>query len=261
MKTVIVGDVHGCFAKLCRLLDLVGWRGRIIFLGDLIDKGPHSVEVVRLIRLLSASPHFDVTVLRGNHEDKFLRYLTNCDERPDVAEEMRGRSPALEELRRSLSPEDVAFLRSTVPFVRVPEHNLLCVHGGIPGTMTEFPASVEEAQALTGKRRREFDRILRTRYVDVVTGEYLTMEDVAKRLKERGLFAANDVHWAYLYDGRFGHVIYGHDPAEDVIRWDHATGIDTGAVYGGHLTALIYNDGAPGPDVVSVKSNKYIDRD
>ena len=51
-----------------------------------------------------------------------------------------------------------------------------------------------------------------------------------------------DPYWAEVYDGRFGHVLFGHDarPNEPApVRYPHATGLDLGCVYGGALAAVV----------------------
>ena len=71
-RTIIIGDVHGCLEELEALLHKLDHRtgqDRLIFVGDLINKGPHSLEVLQKVRSLSAE------VVMGNHEWKFLKYL------------------------------------------------------------------------------------------------------------------------------------------------------------------------------------------
>jgi hypothetical protein len=57
----------------------------------------------------------------------------------------------------------------------------------------------------------------------------------------------DDVFWAELYDGRFGHVYFGHDPRpkeEHPVEYDYATALDLGAVFGGRLAAVVLEPGA-----------------
>ncbi|MFN4280824.1 metallophosphoesterase, partial [Thermosynechococcus sp.] len=67
-RLVLIGDVHGHYEGVCRLLDLVSPRGgdRLYFLGDLVDRGPSSASVVELVR------QCDYGAVRGNHEDMML---------------------------------------------------------------------------------------------------------------------------------------------------------------------------------------------
>lgn len=73
MKTIIIGDIHGCFDELLELLATIGAaeEDRVVSVGDLIDRGPKPVEVVRFFRDRPGA-----LALRGNHEDKHLRIAT-----------------------------------------------------------------------------------------------------------------------------------------------------------------------------------------
>lgn len=75
METFAVGDVHGCIAALCMLLaTLKPEENRFIFLGDYIDRGPSSREVIEeLIKLAANANH---VFLRGNHDEWILRART-----------------------------------------------------------------------------------------------------------------------------------------------------------------------------------------
>ncbi|MDR2611281.1 MAG: serine/threonine protein phosphatase [Deltaproteobacteria bacterium] len=78
-----VGDIHGCREKLERLLDKLDWRPEnreeLVFLGDYIDRGPESFEVVEIVRELKDKWPREVTALKGNHEQMFLDFLTGQD--------------------------------------------------------------------------------------------------------------------------------------------------------------------------------------
>mgnify|MGYP001031734767 CR=1 FL=1 len=73
-KYFVIGDVHGCYEKLVALLK--SWNPKeekLIFLGDLIDRGTGSLEVVQLaIKLVK---EYDAVVIRGNHEELFINWL------------------------------------------------------------------------------------------------------------------------------------------------------------------------------------------
>jgi hypothetical protein len=81
-RTIIIGDVHGCLKELESLLEVVRPTGHdsLWFLGDLVDRGPDSAGVVRLVRKLNAN------LVLGNHDDKHVRYrrfLQRREEEPD----------------------------------------------------------------------------------------------------------------------------------------------------------------------------------
>ena len=251
MRHLIIGDVHGMLPELAALIEAADPRedDQVIFVGDLVDKGPESAGVVRFVREL-AQRH-DVVLVEGNHEDKHRRFRRNVEVRPEVAAGMIERQPELAGITDALSPEDVAFLDAAVPFHRIHEHGVLVVHGGIPGDMADFPATVEEAQALGGKRKKKFANILRTRFVGVDSGKMLQL----------GANGPDDPFWADVYDGRFGHVVFGHEPMKGDVpgEFGHATGIDTGAVFGGTLTAMVI-DADGGRSFVSVPGRPMADR-
>ncbi|MCU1339346.1 MAG: metallophosphoesterase [Bryobacterales bacterium] len=118
-----VGDVHGDYDRLVKLLSAAGiieiratesrtvtWiagRAVLLFTGDLIDKGPHSVEVLRLVRSLrdsSARQGGQVVILMGNHEAEFLADPT-ANKVKDFANDLRA---------GGLTPADVAACRGDV---------------------------------------------------------------------------------------------------------------------------------------------------
>ena len=71
MRTIIVGDVHGCLYELKALLKKLQYtsKDRLIFVGDLINKGPFSLKTLQFVHSLKAE------CLLGNHEMHFLDYL------------------------------------------------------------------------------------------------------------------------------------------------------------------------------------------
>ncbi|MCP4381645.1 MAG: serine/threonine protein phosphatase [Hyphomicrobiales bacterium] len=230
-RHIIIGDVHGMSEALRLLIDrLCPQAGDcVIFVGDILDKGPDPVGVVRMVRDVAENARFEVILVEGNHEELHRRYRRNLTERPTIAKEQAVRVPELATTTARLARDDIAYLDAAVPFHRIAEHDLLVVHGGIPGDMDSFPDTVEEARALTGKARRKFDKVLRTRFVEAKTGRFLMKDHETEA----------DPFWADIYDGRFGHVVFGHVPFMDGPRhFPFATAIDTGAVHGGALTAL-----------------------
>ena len=228
--TFIIGDVHGMAIELQALMDKLSPKSsdQVIFVGDLLDKGEDSAGVTSMVRHMTETAHFKVILVEGNHEDKHRRFRRNLIVRPNDAAEQALRSPELAEITEKLSLDDIAFLNTAIPFYRIPEHHILVVHGGIPGDMRWFPKTVEEVAKLTGKQRKRFQLIMRTRYLRP-NGRFIAFGEETE----------TDPFWAEVYDGRFGHVVFGHQPfMNGAGRFPHATGVDTGAVFGGQLTAL-----------------------
>lgn len=96
MRTLVISDIHGCaneFNELLNLVEYVPGKDQLILLGDYIDRGPNSKEVVQKVMELSTNDH--VTVLRGNHDDRFLRVLNWDSEVYDIFMQYGGREALL----------------------------------------------------------------------------------------------------------------------------------------------------------------------
>ena len=197
---------------LRRRLDIVS-GDREICVGDIIAKGPKSRAVLHFCK------ENDVTVIRGNHEDKIVRYHRHEMERLRTGK----RNPMkLDEevlaLYASMSDEDIAYLDSLPLFVRMGK--LTVVHAGI------LPATRLESLDKKGAAQ-----IMRVRYLNS-EGNFVHLD---------ASDPARHFWWSDLYDGRYGYVVYGHQPFlyPRVDRWSF--GIDTGAVYGNRLTAIVFD--------------------
>ena len=133
MKTVIIGDIHGCNEALRRLLSTVApdpETDRLILLGDLFDRGPDSWEVWQTVQQLQRDYGERFTLLRGNHEDYLLREKLTLGER--IVWMRVGRKATETSFKRN-----GARMEDAVPWIR--EHTSLffrqdglqCVHAGI----------------------------------------------------------------------------------------------------------------------------------
>ena len=139
---------------------------------------------------------------------------------------------------QELTEEQVAWLRALPLCLRLPRENATVVHAGVvPGrplaTMT-------------------WDELTRMRDV-VREGEDGRWE--ASESARRG-----SLGWAEAYEGEHGHVFFGHDARRRLQRRAHATGLDTGCLYGGALTAAVVTaggcDGGLSVELVSVPASK-----
>lgn len=219
MKTVIVGDVHGCASELTALLARVGFTtgDRLVFVGDLIARGPDSLGVLDLARSTGA------LIVRGNHEQRLLDWL-------DARERwLRGEAPAAQaigkmhgDLGRSLRPVDWTLLQTSKTSIDLPEHGLRVVHAGLD------PSVAFERQAP--------DTLMRIRTVIGPVGG-------------RG---QRHVLWGSRYAGP-PHVVFGHNAAPGLQLHPWATGLDTGCVYGGRLTAMVLERDQPVPRAIRTR--------
>lgn len=210
-RSVIVGDVHGCAAELEDLLDRVGFGAgdALHFVGDLVARGPDGERVLDRARELGAS------VVRGNHEQRLL------DVRAARARGERGpkAGPSHERLLGTLSPRHWKLLESLPLHCDLPEHDLRIVHAGVvPG----LPIEEHEPWALLHMR---------------------TLDAQGEPSDER-----DGTLWGKRYRGP-PHVVFGHNAVDGLQLHAYATGLDTGCVYGGELSALVLPRGAPVPPV------------
>lgn len=76
MNVLVVGDVHGCYYTFKALVKK-HWNPENEFLiqvGDLFNKGPHAAQTVKFVRKLQKKYPYQVFILKGNHEDRYLKY-------------------------------------------------------------------------------------------------------------------------------------------------------------------------------------------
>ena len=233
----VIGDVHGCVDELRALLLELRHHGlhrdsQIVFVGDLLDRGPEPVAVVRFVRGLAEAGQ-PVVLCLGNHEERHARFRRQWEEHGQASLD-----DPQSELRRTtdaLSSADREFLEGAVLFHRLPWAEVLVVHAGVPPDLVELP-DLDALGSLSSRARSRLLRMVRLRYwnrdAKAGAGAFVAWGD------ER---PGRDVHWAEIYDGRFGHVLFGHTawPRPEPMNFPHATGIDLGCVYGGRLAAAV----------------------
>ncbi|MFF8945244.1 polynucleotide kinase-phosphatase [Streptomyces sp. NPDC014864] len=208
----IVGDVHGCSAELEALLGKLGYvdgvhpGGRTaVFVGDLVDRGPDSPGVLRRVMSMTASGN--ALCVPGNHENKYGRYLRGRKVRhthglAETIEQMEGES---EEFKRQVRE----FLDGLVSHYVLDGGRLVVCHAGLPERYHGRTSGRVRAHALYGDTTGETDEFgLPVRYP-----------------------------WAEDYRGRAA-VVYGHTPVPEAGWLNNTLCLDTGAVFGGRLTAL-----------------------
>jgi hypothetical protein len=227
-RTLVIGDVHGCLEELDALLRTLEYdqgRDRLVLLGDLLDRGPDGLGVVRRARELCAES------VCGNHEEKHLRWAAH---RARQREDGRYRIPMRLGARREaeharLSEDDLAWLARLPPWIAL-DGGWVAVHAGlVPGRALEE----QPGHAL------------------------LHLRDVDARgfpLLGGAVPVGTPRRWARAWTGPTS-VVYGHRVhALGAPQWDEpapgvtCVGIDTGCCYGGKLTALVL----PAREIVQV---------
>ena len=206
-RLIFVGDIHGCFEELHELLDRIEPDGDdlVISVGDIVTKGP---DVARCLDLWRDRGYLAV---QGNNEIKVL-------ERARPLLRLFARDEVLR--RRDL----LAYIRAWPLVIDFPNEQVTAVHGGFLPQMNVTREDVEREQHV----------IPELRWIRKQNGGW---RPVPKEKKKK-----DDVLWAEKWRGdRF--VLYGHTPLREPKRDKQALGLDTGCVYGGSLTAAIYDGG------------------
>ena len=232
----IIGDIHGCFDETINLLTKLGYvvsptlegyklshsEGRKpVFVGDLVDRGPKSPEVLRLV--MSATRAGTAYCVAGNHDVKLSKALRGRDVKltHGLAESMQQLSHYSEEFRR----EAADYLDGLVSHYVFDEGKLVVAHAGLK----------EEMHGRGSGKVRQFSMYGET------TGE---TDDFGLPIR---------YNWAADYRGR-AMVVYGHTPVPEAEWLNNTLCVDTGCVFGGKLTALRY----PERELVSVPAEaKY----
>jgi serine/threonine protein phosphatase 1 len=206
MRTYVIGDIHGCLDELVYLVEALPLApaDRLIFLGDYIDRGPDSKEVVSYLVHRQATSSEEMIFLKGNHEDMFLSFLGLSGEHGDVFLH-NGGAPTLASYGVSplnCSPEDLLRLipRSHLNFFEELKDyyitgDFLCVHAGI-----------HPNKPLDSQREDLF------------------------WIRDEFIHGTHDFPYT---------VLFGHTPQATVLfHLPYKVGLDTGLVYGNELSCL-----------------------
>ncbi|MFE6665211.1 polynucleotide kinase-phosphatase [Streptomyces sp. NPDC057697] len=211
----IIGDIHGCSSELESLLGKLGYvdgahpDGRTaVFVGDLVDRGPDSPGVLRRVMGMVSQGH--ALCVPGNHENKLGRYLKGRK-----VQHTHGLAETIEQLDRE-DEKDPAFRERVREFIDgLVSHYVLdggalvVCHAGLPEKYHGRTSGRVRSHALYGETTGETDEFgLPVRYP-----------------------------WAEDYRGRAA-VVYGHTPVPRTSWINNTICLDTGAVFGGKMTAL-----------------------
>ncbi|GAA0605477.1 polynucleotide kinase-phosphatase [Kutzneria viridogrisea] len=232
----VIGDVHGCRAELEQLLAELGYlverdaegrpvgaahpRGRrALFVGDLVDRGPDTPGVLRLVMGMVAAG--TAMCVCGNHEQKLVRALRGkkVTVAHGLAESLAQLSAESAEFRKLAEQ----FCYDLVSHYVLDGGKLVVAHAGLPERFQGRASGRVRSFALYGESTGETDEYgLPVRYP-----------------------------WANDYRGAAA-VVYGHTPVLDAEWVNNTICLDTGCVFGGRLTALRYPEG----ELVSVAAQQ-----
>ena len=231
----IIGDIHGCFDELRTLLKKLGYQvtkhkdrsknygytvisptnRKVIFVGDLVDRGPASNEVLRLA--MSMVENGQALCVCGNHDAKLLKKLNgkNVNLKHGLEETMEQLSQEPAEFMDALRH----FLDGLISHYMLDDGKLVVAHAGLREDMQGRASGTVRSFCLYGETTGEIDSF--------------------------GLPVRHN--WAKEYRGK-ATVVFGHTPVPEAEWLNNTIDIDNGCVFGGKLTALRY----PERSIVSV---------
>lgn len=197
-RLIAIGDIHGCYAEFAELIARLAPTEN----DRVVLLGDLINRGPDSCRVLDLAREIRATALLGNHELRFLKYRRTADRKylkeGDVATHQR------------LRPADWTYLERMPLTHEEPDLNLVFVHGGF---LPHQPWQRQPAEVVTRIQVVDHDN------------------RPAKRAEAPGAPL-----WADLWSGP-PFVVYGHTPRPEIYKLKWSVGIDTGCVYGGHLTA------------------------
>jgi protein phosphatase len=233
----IIGDVHGCFDELQELLFKLGYsvnrtdeteknfgfsviapeNRKVIFVGDLVDRGPDSPNVLRLVMsMVNSGVAYCVP---GNHDLKLQKYLNG--KQVQLKHGLEVTVKQLESETEQFKSTVEKFLYGLISHYVFDNGKLVVAHAGLKEEMQGRGSGAVRSFCMYGETTGEID--------------------------EFGLPVRHN--WAKEYRGK-AKVVYGHTPVPEAEWLNKTIDIDTGCVFGGKLTALRY----PEEELVSVKA-------
>ncbi|ALX48621.1 bis(5'-nucleosyl)-tetraphosphatase PrpE [Lentibacillus amyloliquefaciens] len=221
MRYDVIGDVHGCLNELHALFSAMGYKqkdhiyvnpdGRIpVFLGDITDRGPHSVKMIQFVYNMVVK-HGKAHYVPGNHCDKLYRYfLGNNVQVRHGLETTVEEYEALPQAEQQMVKSQFMELYDQAPlYLELPDVNAIVAHAGIKGSYI-------------GRN-------------DKKVKNFVLYGDVTGAFYDDGRPVRRD--WAQNYHGERW-IIYGHTPVMKPRMVHHTINIDTGCVFGNQLTAF-----------------------
>lgn len=230
----IIGDIHGCFEELKELLAKIGYliqqngkefdifppeNRKVIFVGDLTDRGPNAPDVLRLVmKMIKSKQAYCVC---GNHDAKLLRKLSGQNVK--LTHGLDLTMAQMEQESADFWEETRLFLSNLISHYVFDEGKLVVAHAGLKEEMHGKMSGTIHSFCLYG--------------------------DTTGKSDEYGLPIR--LNWAADYSGK-AMVVYGHTPVAEAEWQNNTIDIDTGCVFGGKLTALRY----PEKEIVQVAAKQ-----
>lgn len=230
MKIDVIGDVHGCIEELHALLEKLGYvlknksykhqdgkspvfhpDGRIpVFAGDITDRGPHSLDVIRLVHQMVVKEKM-AKYVPGNHCNKLYRFFqgNNVQQRHGLETTIAEYHVLNPKEQQKVRRQFIELYDQAPLYLQIPEVNTIVAHAGIK----------EEFIGRTDSKVRTF----------------VFFGDITGKFDVDGKPIRGD--WAKHYHGKRW-IVYGHTPVKEARIVNNTINIDTGCVFGNALTSF-----------------------
>ncbi|KAI9254887.1 Metallo-dependent phosphatase-like protein [Sporodiniella umbellata] len=227
-RIFVTGDLHGCLSEFNQLLTKINYnpaKDQMVLAGDLTSKGPDSLGVLRRAKELG------ILCVRGNHDDKLIRFKTFENERGIQVMDGKGTMPEgdvpdplkfnnyHEPLAVNMTQGDYDYLLSCPVILHLPFlNNTVVVHGGLDPNIRmlkdQIPYLIMTMRDIDKKGR------------PTATSGKGTQWGIEWNEYQRSLSTNNTL------------IYYGHDAGRGLNLQNYTFGLDTGCVYGRHLTTI-----------------------
>ena len=246
MRKIVIGDVHGCLDELQQLVEIlkIQEEDEVVFVGDLLDKGPDSLGVWRFVQDAKNFNQAKLIFVWGNHEDKHYRYLKNPSNFNQVSADLL--------VQQNFTQQDKDLFDAFVMYHYDPRFHLFVIHGGLLPNIKSISFFMYEKATeyykgdLSNKKLRPFILNTKLRYLSKDHLHFVSL----------GQEKVGDPFWAEIYDGCMGKIVFGHEAFLEPQEFSHAIGVDTGCVYGNKLTAAVFEGDSKIPKYISVNSKQ-----
>lgn len=232
MRVDIIGDIHGCYQEFKELTIKLGYswdsgiplhpERKLAFVGDLTDRGPQSLLIIQIVTdLVHAKKAIYVP---GNHCNKLYRYFLgrNVQVTHGLETTVAELDTLTSKAREKIAASFIELYESSPLYATLDSGKLIIAHAGI-------------REDYIGRH----DKKVHT---------FVLYGDITGQKQEDGSPIRRN--WAKHYRGK-ATIVYGHTPVENAYIKNNTYNIDTGCVFGGHLTALRY----PEMQLVSIPSS------
>ncbi|WP_195575230.1 metallophosphoesterase family protein [Paenibacillus sp. 1001270B_150601_E10] len=224
-RTLIVSDIHGCIKPFNRLLEQEGYnaaKDKLILLGDYVDRGPHSKEVVD--RVMELVQDHGAIALRGNHDHRFVQLIrTNLPDTKARFLKYGGVATLSSYMKASKPPKPLTTSNAKIQYIR--KHYARHIQ-----FLEKLPLYYEDEHHI---------------FVHAgINPKYARWQD---QPEHDFMYIRDEFHHAKLELAKM--VVFGHTKtsklhaSSDIWFSDGKIGIDGGCAYGKQLNMLIFEEG------------------